>query len=90
MLFSRASAVAIVALFTAIAMTSLASVCCAQVVYGTTNSPNPVPLASSPIYLHGHGPEWVASGGCGCCSCGTGPSPLYVVDQGPTYTGPAS
>jgi len=91
----RATIVGFVAVFTA-AMTSLASACCVPA--ASTNSPNPIPLAPAPIYVgpwsgswsdspRSFGPSWV-SGGCGCCSCGGAPSSLYVVDQGPTYTGP--
>jgi hypothetical protein len=93
----RVSIVALAAVFM-VAMTSLASACCTPVVSGETNSPNPIPLAPAPIYVgpwsnswsdnpRSFGPSLVASGGCGCCGCGAAPSPLYVVDQGPTYTG---
>ena len=96
MSFHSATIVALAAVFTA-AMTSLASACCVPVVSGETNSPNPIPLAPAPIYVgpwsggwsgspKSFGPSLVGSGGCGCCGCG--PSPLYVVDQGPDYTGP--
>jgi len=80
MSFHRATIFAVAATFT-VAMTSLASACCISVDSGHTNSPNPVPLAPAPIYVS----RW-SSGGCS--GCGVAPSPFYVVDQGPDYTGP--
>ena len=76
----RATILALAAMFT-VAMTPLVSACCVSVEPGHTNSPNPVPLAPAPIYVD----SW-SSGGCG--HCGAAPSPFYVVDQGPDYTGP--
>jgi hypothetical protein len=95
----RATVVAFAAAFM-LAMTSLASACCAPVAPGRTNSPNPVPLAPAPIYVGPWSGGWSLTpwsfvggsvagwGSCGCCGCGAAPSPLYVVDQGPDYTGP--
>jgi hypothetical protein len=87
MLSHRAIIVAAAAVFTVV-MTSLASACCVPVAYGSTNSPNPVPLAPAPIHVPDFRQSWAGWGSCGCCGCGTAPSPLYVVDQGPDYTGP--
>jgi hypothetical protein len=99
--FHRTTIVVLATAFT-LAMTSVASACCASVASGGTNSPNPVPIAPAPIYV---GPwsggwsltpwsfgvgwgGWSGWGGCGCCGCGAAASPLYVVDRGPDYTGP--
>jgi hypothetical protein len=97
MSFRRTIIVALATVFM-VAMTSLASACCVPVASGT-NSPNPVPLAPAPIYVGPWSGGWsltpwsfgaslVGSGGCGCCGCGAAPSPFYVVDQGPDFTGP--
>jgi hypothetical protein len=99
--FHRATIVILATLFT-VAMTSVTSACCALVAAGGTNSPNPVPIAPAPIYVgpwsggwsltpwsFGAGwAGWSGSGGCGCCGCRVAPSPVYVVDRGPDYTGP--
>ncbi len=96
MSFHRATIVALTAVFT-VAMTSLAAACCVvTVTSGHTNSPNPVPIAPGPIYVGPWSGGWSltpqsfgasldSSDGCGC---GAAASPFYVVDQGPTYTGP--
>jgi len=97
--FHHTAIVILTAVFT-VAMTALASACCAVGASGGTNSPNPIPIAPAPIYV---GPwsggwsltpwsfgigsrSWSAPGGCG--GCAAAPSPLYVVDRGPDYTGP--
>ena len=96
MSFHRTIIVAVAAVFT-VAMTSLASACC--VLVASSNSPNPVPLGPAPIYVGPWSGGWsltpwsfgaslVGSSGCGCCGCGAAPSPFYVVDQGPDFTGP--
>ena len=85
MLFGRTAIVAIVAVFTVIAMTSVASACCIPVVYGVSNSPSPIPLSPAPIYVPYVPGSW-SFGPCGVC--GIGPSPRYVVDQGPDHIGP--
>jgi len=98
MSFHRTIIVALAAVFT-VAMGSLASACCVPAASGHTNSPNPVPLAPAPIYVGPWSGGWsltpwsfgaslVGSSGCGCCGCGAAPSPFYVVDQGPDFTGP--
>ncbi len=59
-------------------------------------APAPPPIAPAPIAVdHWDTGGW---GGCGCGSCGCGasvlyapavaPAPIYVVNQGPEYTGP--
>jgi len=99
--FHRTTVVVLAAAFT-LAMISVTSACCGVVASGGTNSPNPVPIAPAPIYVGpwsggwsltpwSFGAGWGGSsawGACGCCGCRAAPSPLYVVDQGPDYTGP--
>lgn len=62
-------------------------------------APAPPPVAPAPIAVdHWDTGGWGGWGGCGCGSCGCGasvlyapavaPAPIYVVNQGPEYSGP--
>jgi hypothetical protein len=92
MSFHRAAFAVLVAVC-APAMTSLASACCNDGILIASTNGTPIPLAPAPIYVGPWSGKWLGqdsvlargpAGGCG--SCGPRP-PLYVVNQGPDYSG---
>ncbi len=99
MCIQRTTLLALVAVFT-VGMTSLASACCNWGYFAPVVT-NQIPLAPAPIYVGPWSGSWSGQNSiwnygpwavCGCCGCVViGPgwgAPLYVVNQGPEYSGP--
>lgn len=93
MSFHRAAALVLVAVGM-LATISQASACCSQGVLIASTNGNPIPLVPAPIYVGPWSLGWLGqdsiwargpSGRCG--ECGS-PPPLYVVNQGPDFSGP--
>ena len=100
MSFHRTTVVALAAVFT-VGMTSLASACCNWGYFAPVVT-NQVVVAPAPIWVGPWSGGWNGQNsvcsrgpwvGCGCYGCVLGgswgaPSPFYIVNQGPEYSGP--